>query len=52
MTEKPFNLRLGPLRAKLQRLADEDQRTLSAYIRMVLSEHVTAATENERTADA
>jgi hypothetical protein len=41
-----LNLRVRPsLKAKLEKLAKQDRRTLSAYVEMLLEDHVT---ERER----
>jgi hypothetical protein len=41
-----INLRVRPsLKAKLEKLAKQDRRTLSAYVEMLLEDHVT---EQER----
>lgn len=44
MEDKPISLRLPGLREPLGRLAKQDGRTLSGYIRKVLEEHLAAAT--------
>jgi len=37
----PFSMRLDPeLKAKLQKLADADRRSLTNYIELVLEKHV------------
>ena len=39
-----MNLRVGPaLKAKLEKLAKEDRRSLSAYIKKLLEDHVKSA---------
>ena len=41
-----LNLRVKPaLKAKLQRLAKEDRRTLSAYVEKLLEDHVESASQ-------
>jgi hypothetical protein len=41
-----LNLRVKPtLKAKLERLAKEDRRTLSAYIENLLQDHVESASQ-------
>ena len=41
-----MNLRVRPtLKAKLERLAKEDRRTLSAYVEKLLEDHVRSATQ-------
>lgn len=39
----PFSMRLSPeLKAKLQRLADADRRSLTNYIEVLLEDHANA----------
>jgi hypothetical protein len=41
-----LNLRVSPiLKAKLEKLAEEDRRTLSAYVEKLLEDHVKSALE-------
>jgi predicted DNA-binding protein len=41
-----LNLRVKPaLKAKLERLAKEDRRTLSAYVKKLLEDHVESASQ-------
>jgi hypothetical protein len=41
-----LNLRVKPaLKAKLERLAKEDRRTLSAYVEKLLEDHVESASQ-------
>ena len=47
----PFSLRLDPeLKARLQRLADADRRSLTNYVEIVLEDHVKALAKKERRA--
>ena len=44
-----LNLRVRPaLKAKLEKLAKEDRRTLSAYVEKLLDDHVRSASEVEQ----
>jgi predicted transcriptional regulator len=41
MRTAPFSMRLPPdLKAKLQKLADQDRRSLTNYIEVVLLQHI------------
>jgi hypothetical protein len=44
-----LNLRITPaLKAKLEKLAKQDRRTLSAFVEKVLDEHVESASSREK----
>jgi hypothetical protein len=44
-----LNLRVRPtLKAKLEKLAEQDRRTLSSYVEIVLEEHVKRTSGVER----
>jgi hypothetical protein len=44
-----LNLRIRPaLKAKLEKLAKQDRRTLSAYVEKVLDEHVRNASSRKK----
>jgi hypothetical protein len=44
-----LNLRIRPaLKAKLEKLAKQDRRTLSAYVEKVLDEHVESASSRKK----
>lgn len=46
--ELPFSIRFtSELKSALQKLADEDRRTLTSYIELVLSDHVAERQKRE-----